>query len=433
VLRAARLGVRRFVALSEVHRAPSFPLIMDVRKTFFAAMVGASLLVGCGDDDAPNDADATIPLPDDFIYVADEGTGSRSMVHVFDVDTLAKVAELAVGAGASELHATPDGALVWVLSGDANEVTLIDTATLTTTALDVGVSPVHSYITPGHDAIWVGNDGSGNVSVIDIATRRVTHTILTGAGHHKMALAYDAAGDFTFAYVSNITDGSITPVTPLYAALTNVTGVGPAPHGMDFDVASGLVLNCTGDTDSQTDGNQPGIELIATVDDPGTPANEQHTVVDRVPLAAGRCGYLHVEDGDAYFTIGAAGLIGRMDIATRDVETFAAGTRPDKFAHEGDLVFVANVTTPTVSVVSLTGGALAPIATENPIEPGTMPTGGHRSIRRHEGRLYVPNAFDGSVTVIDIATRTVVGTLTGMTHPTNIAVAGPSGGSTYPR
>lgn len=390
-------------------------------------LAAASLLAACGDDTDPR-PDGSVPVATDLVYVTD---GTR--LHVFELESLEKVGEIAVGEGSSEIHATPDGALVWTLSTEANEVTLVDTGTQETTTLDVGVSPVHSYIAPGYGEIWVGNDGSSNVSVIDVATLSVTHTLLTGAGHHKMAFAYDDDGAFTFAYVSNITDGSITPVRADHTVLPNVPGVGAAPHGMDFDAASDLVLNCSGDVDAATMGNQPGIELVATTDDPGTEEDERHTIVDRVALAAGRCGYLHVEDGFAYFTIGAAGLVGRMNIATREVTTYPAGTRPDKFARDGDRLFVANVTTPTVTVVSLSAGEPDTIPTGEPIEPGTSPTGGHRSIRLHDGRLYVPNAFEGSVTVIDATTRTVVGTLSGMDHPANVAIAGPSGGSTYPR
>jgi YVTN family beta-propeller protein len=384
-------------------------------------------LAACGDDGGPS-GDAGIPLPANYVYVTD-----GAHVHVFDPDTFARVVDLEVGGGSNEIHATPDGSLVWILSTDANEVTLFDTATLMRTTLPVGVRPVHSFISPDHAEIWVGNDGSGNVSVIDVASRAVATTVLTGAGHHKMAMVTDVGGAFTFAYVSNITDGSITPVGADHVARANVTGVGPGPHGMDFDATTGYVLNCAGDVDAQTEGSQPGIELIATRDDPGAEGDETATVVHRVPLAAGRCGYLHAEDGFAYFSLGSAGLVGRMNVATREVTTFPAGMRPDKIEVVGDHLFAANVITPTVTVVSLTGGALETIETGNPVEPGTSPTGGHRSLRLHDGRLYVPNAFDGSVTVIDATTRAVVGTLTGMEHPSNVAVAGPSGGSTYPR
>lgn len=407
---------------------------------WYPFLLSAILASGSGCDDGSNagkstDNDASVGPTTTRIFVSDgTTTGEAGKVFVFDAETLEPQGSITVGSGASEIYATPDGSLLWVLSSTDNSVSLIDTGSLSVTRRAVGVKPVHSFITPTHDQIWVGNDGSADVSVIDIASREVLSTVLTGAGHHKMALASGEDGSLSFAYVSNITDGTITPVTAGRAALPNVSGVGIAPHGMDYDPETTHVLNCSGDLDLVTAGSQPGIEVIATRDDPGTAGNEQHTLVDRIPLVPGRCGYLHVHDGYANMTLGSAGLFARMRTTTGVVETFDAGPSPDKFAVVGDRVFVANARAPIVTLVDLTrANANVTIATGNPVDPANVPTSGHRSILGHAGRLYVPNAFDGTVTVIDAATGAVVGTLAGMTTPVNVAIAGPGVGTTYPR
>ncbi|MEB3327784.1 MAG: hypothetical protein VKQ33_00980 [Candidatus Sericytochromatia bacterium] len=53
---------------------------------------------------------------------------------------------------------------------------------------------------------WVGNDDGGSVTVFDGETLRVKATIATGAGHHKLAFSG------TFAYVSNLTDSTVSVV-----------------------------------------------------------------------------------------------------------------------------------------------------------------------------------------------------------------------------
>ncbi len=395
-----------------------------------SAATGVVVLFGaaCSEDGATT---LDIDLDRDLVYVTDEAAG----VHVFDATTLARVGEITVGAEPGEVHATPDGSLVWVLNGSSNTVSLLDTRASAMTTVDVGVSPVHSYIAPDYGTIWVGNDGSADVTVIDLATRSALGTVLTGAGHHKMAIATDDAGELAFAYVSNITDGSITPVSAARAPQANVPGVGAAPHGMDFAASTSYVYNCSGDIDAATDGNQPGIEVIATRDDPVTAENEQHTIVERIPLPDGRCGYLHVESAEAaFFTIGSAGMIGRLSLPGHVVETFAVGGKPDKFAIVGDRAYLPDVYDPIVTVVDLTRTAAnGTIATGQPVDPANPPERGHRSVRHFGGRIYVPNGHDGTVTVIDVGNDSVAGTLEGMTHPVNVAVAGPGGGSTYPR
>lgn len=401
---------------------------MRLRITSFAC---AAAISGCGHHGRePVDFGA----PRTLIYVADEGPGTKhtggtpSTVHVFDGATLAPIGRFAVGQGAGEVHATRDGRLVWVVSSRTGEVTFLDTQTYVITEVDVGATPVHSFLAPEGDTLWVGNDGSADVSIIDLSTLTVRATVLTGAGHHKLAFATTDTGALETAYVSNLTDGSITPVSPAGTTRANVAGLGPAPHGMDASAALGRVYNCSGDATN-------ALEVIATRDDVGTVEDERDTIVARIPLPA-RCGYVRIDDvaGYAYATLGSADLFARVDLTDHSVETFATFDRPDRFHVEGSAAFVVHSHVAEVAVIDLAGVApTESIPVGNAIAPGTTPTVAHRSVRAHEGRLYVPNAYDGTVTVIDLTSRTVVGTLAGMDAPVGVAIAGPTGGSPYPR
>lgn len=397
----------------------------------FAATLAAVSVTAC--DEHGHDETVDLGTPRQLIYVTDEadaekhgGTStSAGQVHVFDAETFEHVGMFGVGAGPGEVFATPDGSMLWILSGSAGEVTLFDTTTYERIQLDVGVSPVHSFLATDRSRIFVGNDGSSDVSVISVAERRVTNTILTGAGHHKMAIVADGTA-FGGLYVSNISDGSITPISTDLTVRTNVPGVGPAPHGMDYSFLTQRVYNCSGDA-------QKSVEVIATTDDAGTAENERDTIVARIPLLA-RCSYLHVSDDGAYAfaTIPAEDKLARIRLSDHEVEYFDTADGPDKFEIVGELAYVVHSIAATVSVIDLTGAtATVSIPVGAALAPGA--TSGHRSCRFDAGRLYVPNAYDGTVSVIDTATNTVLATLEGMHEPINVAVAGPSGGTTYPR
>ncbi|MFW6023860.1 MAG: hypothetical protein ACOC9O_03850, partial [Myxococcota bacterium] len=281
----------------------------------------------------------------------------------------------------------------------------------------VGTRPTHSYLSPDRRTLWLGNDGSSDVSVIDLETGD-EERILTGNGHHKMALVPDDQGELSEVWVSNISDATLTVIdAPARRTITNVA-VGPAPHGMDYEASTARVYNCSGD-------EQGSVEVIDTGGD------EARTVVSRIPLPD-RCGYLHEKGGQVFATVRSEDLLVRIDPATEDVDTFeTGGDYPDKFLVRDGVAFVAHVLEPVVTAIDLGSGtklATIPVG-EAHVEDGK----GHRSIRGFEDRVLVPNQEDDTVTVIDAATFEVVGTLDGMTGPFDVAVAGPRGGTTYPR
>ncbi len=383
---------------------------MRARVAALAALVSSA----CGTPSVAVDAgpDANLPPPPRRVFVAGSFEGR---LHIFDWDSLERVAALPLS-GASEVHATPDGSLVWVLSRGTATVASLDTRSLTFRyRVPVGTRPVHSFIEPGYERIWVGNDDSADVSVIELATGEEAR-VLTGTGHHDMAMVPGPDGALRFVYVSNETDGNMIVLDGTPELVTNVV-VGPAPHGIDYSSATGKVYNCSGDEENS-------VEVI----DP----DAGHTVVARVPLPA-RCSYLRVSDDDprvAFATLAAVDLLARIDLATLEVETFDAGDYPDELELVGDRVFVANVLAPTVSVVDLSEG------TTRTIEVGYSHVHeghGHRTLRRFDDRVFVPNDEDHTVSVIDVESETVITTLLDVIGPAGVAVAGPGEGTTFPR
>jgi YVTN family beta-propeller protein len=237
----------------------------------------------------------------------------------------------------------------------------------------------------------------------------------------------DDSGAVTFAYVSNIGDSSITPVTPEREALLNVSGVGAAPHGLDYGRGTHAIYNCSGDA-------MHSVEVVATRDDPETALNEQHTIVARIPLEE-RCRYIHVSDDGmfAHATSPKSNRFVRINLMTHAVTTFETGGAPDTFEIVGGYAYVGNVSDPYVSVVDLMGSASpAQIAVGNAVPPNEDEDG-TRAMRLDGGHLFVANAYDGTVSVIDVTSNLVIATLTDIPGAAGIAIAGPEGGTTFPR
>ena len=366
---------------------------------------------GPGTTDTP---DAQVYPPATRVFIA----GSLDhRVHVFDLETLERVTSIAVPSGPTELHATPDGRLVWALTREGAAVVIIDTATLSVRhQVQVGARPTHSFIDPSYERIWVGNDGSGDVSRIELRGGAETR-VLTGNGHKKMAIVTDQDGALRFVYVSNIADSTISVLDPAASLVTNVE-VGLSPHGMDYSSVTGRVYNCSGDEENSVEVMSPDAD---------------HAVVSRIPLP-GRCGYIHVQpDGRAaYATIGTENRLVRIDLEAETVEAFRAGEFPDKFELAGERAFVSNVTEPTVSVVDLRDPTAEPrsIAIGAAVVHGNH---GHRGMRLFGDRVFVPNEADHTVSVIDVETEAVIATLDGVMGPSGIAIAGAGVGTTYPR
>lgn len=388
-----------------------------------------ALLPACGDS-AP--ASEIVPAggfgtPRQLIYVVSgepipkhgATTSTPGSVHVFERDTFASVGFFSVGRGPENVNASADGRYVFVTNAGSGTATFLDTQTWERRTLTLGVRPNHSFVSPDHSSVWIGNDGSASVSVVRFEDLSVIGPVTTGAGHHKIAFATEPGGAFARAYVSNIVDGTVTPVSPQGVASLNVPGTGFGPHGMDFASSNGRIYDCT-DT---------GIDVIATRDEPGTPEDDTSTVVARIALPA-RCSYLRIdEDGThAVATIPSMASLVRMRLSDHQVEQFPVASDPDTVVVTGDHAFVSSLSAPVVSFVDFSGAIPA-----GSIDVGNAGVSGHRPIRLDGDLLFVPNLGDDSVSLVDVTTRTVVHTLTEIESPVDVAVAGPSGGTVYPR
>ncbi len=113
------------------------------------------------------------------------------------------------GFGGSKLYALiplPSSGEDWVMSGDkqrlyvsmpaVNQVAVVDTVTWKPIAnIDGGMKPTRLALQHDGKYLWIGNDeaqnNGGGVTVIDTVTLKVAAHIVTGAGHHEIALSED--------------------------------------------------------------------------------------------------------------------------------------------------------------------------------------------------------------------------------------------------
>jgi YVTN family beta-propeller protein len=89
-----------------------------------------------------------------------------------------------------------DGKRIYVSMPFAGQVAVIDADSFTVAAnIDAGRSPTRVFLQPDGRYLWVGNDakvsdGSG-VTIIDTQTLKPVKQLLTGTGHHEIAVSED--------------------------------------------------------------------------------------------------------------------------------------------------------------------------------------------------------------------------------------------------
>jgi YVTN family beta-propeller protein len=89
-----------------------------------------------------------------------------------------------------------DGKRIYVSMPFAGQVAVIDADNFTVAAnIDAGRSPTRVYVQPDGRYLWVGNDAKASdvsgVTIIDTQTLKPVKQLLTGTGHHEIAVSED--------------------------------------------------------------------------------------------------------------------------------------------------------------------------------------------------------------------------------------------------
>ena len=251
---------------------------------------------------------------------------------------------------------------------DSGTVSVINTATNTeidTGPITVGSLPVGISIEPNNALYaYVANSGSGTVSVINTALNTVAATINVGISPNGISVTPDGL----HAYVSDLWNGKVYVI----------------------DTVNNILI----DTDTITVGGYPfGISV--------SPMGGRAYVTD----------YFF---GKVYVIDTASNTLIDTDPSTPDIDPIAVGIAPwgISVTPDGARAYVANSGSGTVSVIDTVSNTL--IDTDpstpdiDPITVGSEPAG--ISVTPNGAYAYVNNSGDGTVSVIDTASNTLIDT-----------------------
>lgn len=148
------------------------------------------------------------------------GNQASNTISLYDIVNGGKTTLTDVGLTPTDMAVDEENGLAFVTMAGSNDVAIVDyLRKKLSLRVPVGNRPVHIYAAPdlppaqygllhgaGAHHIYVGNDSDTTVSVIDGFAGKVIATVAVGKGHHKMAFWG------TKAYISNITDGTISVI-----------------------------------------------------------------------------------------------------------------------------------------------------------------------------------------------------------------------------
>lgn len=160
-------------------------------------------------------------------YVSASATNG---VHVFDTETLEKVAVIEITSGIRggefslmSIAVDPDGNRLFAVSRKSNELAEIDLTT-NTVARVLPLPGAKNASGVDFDAatgtIYVASQDSDNLLIVDLASGEVKHDVTTGAG--ALNVVFDPVQKL--AFVSNRGAGTVTVVSPEGEVVANLDG-----------------------------------------------------------------------------------------------------------------------------------------------------------------------------------------------------------------
>jgi YVTN family beta-propeller protein len=333
--------------------------------------------------------------------------GDNDTVSVFDSATRAKLAEVAVGAAPRSVARAPGGR-IWVVNREAATLSLIDPATLAvaaTVALPRASQPWGLVFAADGRAAWVALEATGQVLELDPTTGATRATLAAGATPRHLAVSPDSARLLVSRF--------ITPPLPGEGTATVSTTVGGVPVGGEVRVfntatralTATVVLRHSDRTDTEIQGSGIPNYLGAAAISPDGRTAWVPGKQDNVRRGTRRNG-LALD-----FQNSVRAISSRIDLATlaelpdarvdHDNASLAGGAAYDP---TGAYLFVALETARQVAVVDAARGRSL-----FRIEVGLAPQGLQVSA---DGRtLYVHNALQRSVSVVDLTGLMTQGTL----------------------
>lgn len=383
-----------------------------------ARILAIAVLAGCtgASDDAPElfpvvGCSGSHSDPElEYAYVVNRGDDTVTVVNPRSC-TVATTVD--VGHEPIMANASASGAFVFVGNHGDGSLTLIETdrhAVVKT--VDLGFAPEEMKFDAAHVHLWVANRTTGQVALFDTISQTITAELQLEPGLGELSMS---SGEPDWMVANNPDGGFLQVIDP--ASVTEVARVdteGP-PLAVDYASASHNSYVCVG-------GSDPALLVVPTE---GAGA---HVVRSRIPLDA-PCTTVRFDHG----RYGVAAVPDRNEVLILDsatdtiVATVPVGNRPDAVTLNGDVAAIGNLGSGDVSVVSL-----------ETFEEVARPTIGSPSdnVLSRELRdamdvnfVYAVSPDDDTVSILDLRTGEVRGTVEVGPDPGPIIVAGKAGGS----
>ena len=257
--------------------------------------------------------------------------------------------------------------------------------------------------------VYVPNEGSNDVAVIDPETFEIVGRFAAGAAPEHISPDWD----FSKLYVSNMNGASLTVIDPETEEVTDTMQV-PFPYNVFFtpDGSKAIIV-----------ADYLGIDMVA---DNGLYFYDRETweLIKFVQVPWPGVNHLDFSADGSYLmvTTESAGAVVKIDTTTLEIlgSVDVGGSPLDiRLGPGGDVFYVANQGTHGVDVIDAEKmEAVAFIPTSN---------GAHAfAFSRDASRLFVTNRLENTISVIDLATNTVVDTWEGGGSP-DMATVSPDG------
>jgi len=396
----------------------------DGRSAFVAMGVGAFRSTMPVIDVASGTVRAGIPLgsPSTGVAFSPDGrlayVAAGSTVAVVDTASFAVVRRYGRGWCPAGLAVHPNGRRLYVADSVADVVWAVELDSGAFRPIPVGVAPFGVAIPPDGTRLYVANTGSNSVTTVSLAgdgTRTVTDGI--GRGPAQLAVTPDGRR----VYVSNGLSDSVSVIDTVTGEVGRITaGIGGGPGGIAVTPGGRRVMVANARSGT--------VSLIDTA---------TGTVVSEVGLGVQPTGLGVTPAGGRAYVTSSRGLVAVVDTATNDVVGVVAdvGGEPAGIALTDDpdpdrrRAYVACRGSDEVAVFALGDPSRVTRisgAFDAPTKVVVLP-GGDRAYVLNQGR---PGAPRGSVTVIRTSDDSVLARIAVGADPEGIAAA-PDGTRVY--
>lgn len=217
---------------------------------------------------------------------------------------------------------SPDGSRAYV-ANQFGDVSVIDVATQSVVgSVEIG-NPLAVRVSPDGAQLFVAT-GNTQVFIVDIASLQITKTVEVGFAPNGFAVHPDGR----ILYVSSFLGGTVTEIDMFTGAVLRTFSVGGTPQEMAL--------------------NRKGTRLYVAneqgyLDEIDLPSGQE---LPRIPLQAGAFGVgVTPDDGQAFVTLPAAGLIQIFSLQTRKLaRSINVGGEPRRlgFSRQGHIAAVTN-------------------------------------------------------------------------------------------